>query len=179
DDATSQVRGAPEDGTVRVRGQHAAGRARGLLDGPALGPATGLLLALLALGGCGSTKQSGASPSDPESGGQRQQGSGGEELAADDTATVLDVRRTINAECPAGGAAGASADLRTAVDSLVVVLRTQGPDRIYEVGSGGQAKRLTNVVDEIGKQLKGCQADAQAARLQQWAGVGEPSPLGG
>lgn len=135
-----------------------------------------LTCAALAAAGCGSND--GDSPADPESPSQQNNGSGGEELAADDTATVLAARRSINAGCRPGASATPAADVGSAVDSLVQVLRSAGPNSIYEVGSGGEAKRLTLVVDDVRRQLTACGGATEARRLAPWAHVDSPGALG-
>lgn len=136
-----------------------------------------LCCAALVGAGCGSTT-SGDSPADPESPSQQNNGSGGEQLAADDVATVLSARRAIDAGCRPGASATPAADVGGAVDSLVAVLRTSGPNSVYEVGSGGQAKRLTLVVDEVRRQLAACGGASEARRLAPWAHVDAPGALG-
>jgi hypothetical protein len=131
-----------------------------------------LLLALLALtgalAGCGGDDGGGAVPRSPESGTRANPGGGGEALPASDAADVLTARRTINAACPRGGRATDERSLSAAVSTIVRILRAEGGDRVYEVGSGERAQRMTIVARDVAGQLRGCGADAQARRLAPW-----------
>lgn len=130
-----------------------------------------LLVGAIAFGAaaCGKTEGTGDSPANRESGGTAiGGGGGGEEVAASDAADILNARRTINARCPAGGSGGAA--LQKPVSTIVRIMRVEGPDKVYEVGSGDRAQRLGVVAKDLVKQLDGCGAQDQAERVQRVAG---------
>ncbi|MCW2996697.1 MAG: hypothetical protein JWN65_246 [Solirubrobacterales bacterium] len=128
-----------------------------------------VLLLTGALAACGGNDNGGgALPRSPESGTKVTPGAGGQALPATDAADVLTARRTINAVCRPGRPATDTRRLTAAVSTIVRILRAEGGDRIYEVGSGERAQPMTIVAHDVTGQLRSCDADAQARRLAPW-----------
>lgn len=137
--------------------------------------------ALLALGtaGCGNTNGNQSSGSGGGSGAsqvkqtQEQTGSGGEEIPADDAANVLAAQRTISSLCRIDDAriggvsdqSGSLDDLGQAVGTLVQVVRDNGANGVYEIGSAERARQLSDVLGTAAGQLRTCKQPQLADRL--------------
>jgi hypothetical protein len=129
-----------------------------------------LLAALPALAGCGSSTSDSEHPSNLEGPSQQIQGAGGDEISADDAATVLEARRTIDSRC-GGTAQVEQPDVPGAVAMLIRVFRENGPDGVYETGQSERAERLSVVGRDVARQLTACGAADQATRLQRVLGA--------
>jgi hypothetical protein len=129
-----------------------------------------LLAALVALGGCGSNTSDSENPTNREGPSVQIQGAGGDEISANDAATVLEAQRTIDSRC-GGPRQVEQPDVPGAVAMLVQVIRENGPDGVYETGNSERAERLSAVGRDVARQLMACGAADQATRLQQLLGT--------
>ena len=146
------------------------------------GLAVVLTSVLLALGAAGCSSNTNGNESSGSGGGsgssqvkqtQEQTGSGGDEISADDAANVLAAQRTISSLCQIddariGGVSEESGSLDTlgqAVGTLVQVVRDNGANGVYEIGSAERARQLSDVLDTAAGQLRTCKQPALADRL--------------
>lgn len=143
--------------------------------------ATWLATAVLAwaAAGCGSDTSDESTRSGSGSGAsqvkqtQAQTGSGGEEISADDAANVLAAQRTISSLCELDDAriggissqSGSLDDLGQAVGTLVQVIRDNGANGVYEIGSAERARQLSDVLGTAAGQLRSCKQPVLADRL--------------
>ena len=93
------------------------------------------------------------------------QGAGGDQISANDAATVLEARRTIDTRC-GGTRQVQQPDVPGAVGMIVPVIRENGLQGVYETGTSERAERLSVVGRQVALQLKACGAADQATRLQ-------------
>lgn len=91
--------------------------------------------------------------------------SGGNELATNDSARVLQAKRAIDARCGGeGDSTTTPSDVAAAVATLVDITKTL-PGRVYETGNVDRALEMTTVANETSQQLKACGLTAEAAKL--------------
>lgn len=134
-------------------------------------PALAVILSAVALLAAGCGEGSGGGGGGDLASQDARGANGDNTLPETDIASVLDAKRRIDAACGSDGSGTpdrSRSELAGAAQTIVSVTQ-QYPKRVYETGNEDRAFAMTQIAEEVSKQLRACGITDDADRLAKVA----------